>query len=99
MNVCAIATGFLLPHPCGRASIGACSSCGKQVCETHASLADSGLKCRACETGNALPPLLAAVGGAALLAGTAPLFLAQDLEAFESAALADEPDDAFSDLS
>jgi hypothetical protein len=99
MSPCAIATGFLLPHACGRAAIGACSGCGKPVCEAHAELAQAGLRCRDCETGHALPPALKALGGAALLAGTAPLFLPQDLAAFEAASLDDDPDDAFSDLS
>ena len=100
---CALSTGFLLPHPCPNAAVGACAKCGQPVCEQHAGLSSAGLLCRVCETGSELPfglsgaeALLPAAGLTAAVAA----FTAADLDAFEQAAPADEePMDAFADLS
>jgi hypothetical protein len=111
---CQLATGFLLPHPCPNAALGACAKCGREVCEEHAELADAGLLCRGCATGSDLPPLLAGaaeraglgtlVAGAAAATGAAallfPLFDARDVAAFEAAPLAPEDEEEqFADLS
>jgi len=101
---CQLATGFLLPHPCGNAALGACARCGREACEQHAELAQAGLLCRACATGSELPPLLAgaaaAVGVGSAAAMLFPLFEASDLQAFEAAGgeLQDDTE-RFADLS
>ena len=100
---CALSTGFLLPHPCPNAAVGSCTKCGQAVCEQHAALSPTGLLCRVCETGSALPfglsgadAVLPALGLAAAVAA----FSAADLDAFEKAVPEDEgPQDAFADLS
>jgi hypothetical protein len=96
MKTCGLFVGFLLPHPCENAAIGACAKCSRPVCEAHATVSGTGLLCRACETGSQTPVALAGVAAAA---GLAPLFLPQDIAAFEAASLEEEPEDAFADLS
>ena len=104
---CALSVGFLLPHPCPNAAIGPCVKCARSVCERHAALSEAGLLCKACETGSEVSPLaLGALQMSALVAGGAgavllsPLFLPQDIEAFEAAGLEDEAEeDKFADLS
>ena len=96
---CGLFVGFLVPHPCPNLAVGACSKCGRNACEEHASAVDAGLLCRACESGSELPVVLAGAVAAAGLA--APLFLPSDIAAFDAAALDDEdgPEDQFADLS
>jgi hypothetical protein len=97
---CGVQVGFLLPHPCPNVAVGDCAKCGRAVCEEHATLADAGLLCRACETGSELPAALAgalAVAGLAALA--TPLFQPADLAAFEAAAPDETEKDTFADLS
>jgi len=105
---CALSVGFLLPHPCPNFAVGPCVKCGRSVCERHASASAAGLLCTACETGSEMSSLTAGalqmagfvMGGAAAAALLSPLFLPQDLAAFEAAGLADEGDeDKFADLS
>jgi len=95
---CALFVGFLVPHACPNLAVGACSKCGRAVCEEHANVADAGLLCRACESGSELPAAL--VGAVAAAGLAAPLFLPSDIEAFEAAAIDDDvPEDQFADLS
>ncbi|HSB60501.1 MAG TPA: hypothetical protein VLI67_02200 [Vicinamibacteria bacterium] len=108
---CALAVGFLLPHPCPNAAVGPCARCGRSVCERHAGTAEAGLLCKVCETGSEVPPLLAgaleaaglAASGlaAAGLAGAAlSFFQPSDVAAFEAAGLEGETDEErFADLS
>jgi hypothetical protein len=96
---CAGFAGFLVPHACPNAAVGDCAKCGRAVCEEHAELAEAGLLCRQCRTGSEFPVGLAAVAASV---GLAPLFLPEDLLAFEQAAPEDEPDlqaGMFADLS
>jgi len=105
---CALPVGFLLPHACPNAAVGPCVKCARSVCERHAALSEAGLLCKACETGSEASPLVSgalqmlglAAGGAAAAALLSPLFLPQDLAAFEAAGLEDEgEEDKFADLS
>ena len=97
MTTCSLAIGFLVPRPCENVAVGNCTKCGRATCEAHATLSGAGLLCRACETGSEFPVALA---GLALAAGLTPLFAAQDLAAFDAAAIDDEsPIDKFADLS
>lgn len=111
-TLCQLATGFLLPHACPNAAVGACAKCGREACEEHAELGEAGLLCRGCATGSDLPSLLASAGAMGLAglgavaagAGAAallfPLFDARDVEAFETSALAPEDEaEQFADLS
>ena len=46
---CEERSGFLFAHACSRLSVGACESCGKQVCRDHASTGEgAGTLCTSC---------------------------------------------------
>jgi hypothetical protein len=84
--------GFLVPHRCGEATIGACAKCQRRYCQDHLELGPAGLLCIACTEGRAQPvvPDL----------HHAPLGPA-DVAAFAAAEAADRGDTSaeFSDLS
>ncbi len=97
MTRCSLAVGFLLPRPCENAAVGTCVKCARATCEAHATLAGAGLLCRACETGSEAPLALAGLAAAAV---ALPLFLPEDVAAFDAAGIDDEdPEDKFADLS
>jgi hypothetical protein len=94
---CAQVAGFLSPQACESAAVGECARCGKAVCEAHAVLGEAGLVCRSCQIGAGTGP--GALAALAAGAGLATLFTADDADAFEAAAVDDEPDDMTADLS
>ena len=84
--------GFLVPHRCDEATIGACVKCQRRYCQDHVQLGPAGILCTACAEGRA-QPLDAA-------SNVIPLGAA-DVAAFAAAEAIDRGDDAaaFSDVS
>lgn len=84
--------GFLVPHRCDEATIGACVKCARRYCQDHLQLGPAGILCTACAEGRTQP--------LGTESNVAPLGAA-DMAAFAAAEAVDRGDDgaAFSDIS
>lgn len=43
--------GVLVPRPCQKRSVATCSNCNGRYCEEHIDIAENGILCDACRTG------------------------------------------------
>jgi hypothetical protein len=54
---CELIVGFLIPHRCEGKARSVCTRCGRAICDDHATIADSGIICVACQEEIEQPPL------------------------------------------
>lgn len=90
---CEMIIGYLVPHPCPNQAVGKCQKCGRQFCDEHLSIEQSGLICTACQQGLEQP---------IAIAETARTFTEADLATFKPSDIFDDDydeGDIFSDLS
>jgi recombinational DNA repair protein (RecF pathway) len=82
--------GYLVPHRCPNKALAKCVKCGRQFCDEHVEMVESGLLCLACKQGFDQPVMIQQEGQA---------YNADDLALFAALGAQDASEDFFSDLS
>jgi hypothetical protein len=87
---CSMVVGYLVPHRCPNKALAGCIKCGRQFCDEHVEIVQSGVICLACKQGLDQP---------VLVPQASQNFTPQDLAIFAALGSRDTSDEVFSDLS
>ena len=87
---CAMIVGYLVPHRCPNKALAKCVKCGRQFCDEHVEMVESGLLCLACKQGFDQPVMIQQI---------AHTYTAEDLALFTALGARDTSEDVFADLS